>query len=61
MVTRAMAPESACCMNSLKVTVRGDPAWNFVEKFQMRMPRTMSATQNNRLFNVEFKQSLPKP
>ena len=59
MVTRAILPDSACCMNSLKFIVRGEPDWNLVEKFQIRTPRTMSATQNNRLFNVEFKQSLP--
>jgi hypothetical protein len=56
-----MVPESADCMNSLKLTVRGEPDWNFVEKFQMSTPRTTSAIQNNRLFNVEFTQSLPKP
>jgi len=60
-VTRATPPESAHDMNSLKVTVRGEPDWNFVEKFQISTPRTTSAIQNNRLFTVEFNQSLPKP
>ncbi len=60
MVTRATLPESACCMNSLNVTLFSC-VWNLVEKFQMSTPSTTSAIQNNRLFNVEFKQSLPKP
>ena len=47
-------------MKSLKVTVFS-ACWSFVEKFQISTPRTTSAIQNNRLFNVEFKQSLPKP
>ena len=46
-------------MNSLNVIVFS-ACWNFVEKFQMSTPRTTSAIQNNRLFNVEFKQSLPE-
>jgi hypothetical protein len=47
-------------MNSLNVTVFS-ACWSLVEKFQIRTPRTTSAIQNNRLFNVEFKQSLPAP
>ena len=47
-------------MNSLNVIVFS-ACWNLVEKFQMSTPRTTSTIQNNRLFNVEFKQSLPKP
>ena len=53
MTTRATWPESAACMNSLNVIVFS-ACWNFVEKFQMSTPRTTSAIQNNRLFNVEF-------
>ena len=60
MTTRATLPWSAHCMNSLNVTVLS-ACWNLVEKFQMSTPRTTNAIQNNRLFNVEFKQSLPKP
>src|SRR4051812_1191234 len=33
--------------------------WNLVEKFQMSTPRTTSAIQNNRLFNVEFTRKSP--
>src|SRR3954467_4087703 len=58
MVTPATVPESTQEMNSLNEAVRSCD-WNFVEKFQMRTPTTKSTTQNNRLFNVEFKQSLP--
>ena len=47
-------------MNSLNVIGRSC-CWNFVEKFQMSTPTTTSTTQNNKLFKVEFKQSLPKP
>jgi hypothetical protein len=60
MTTRATWPESTACQNSLNVIVFS-ACWSFVEKFQIRTPRTTSAIQNNRLFNVEFKQSLPKP
>ncbi len=41
-------------MNSLNVTVFS-ACWSLVEKFQISTPRTTSAIQNNRLFNVEFK------
>src|SRR3954447_7671405 len=58
MMTFATWPESAACMNSLKVMVFST-CWNFVEKFQMSTPRTTSAIQNNRLFNVEFTRRFP--
>src|SRR4051795_1158603 len=58
MMTFATWPESAACMNSLKVIVFST-CWNFVEKFQMSTPRTTSAIQNNRLFNVEFTRRFP--
>src|SRR6266508_4851917 len=45
-------------MSSLNEIVRSC-CWNFVEKFQISTPTTTSTTQNNRLFNVEFKQGLP--
>jgi hypothetical protein len=54
MVTPATVPESTHWMNSLNEAVRSWD-WNFVEKFQMSTPTTKSTTQNNRLFNVEFK------
>src|SRR5258706_1235820 len=46
-------------MNSLNEIVRSC-CWNLVEKFQISTPTTTSTTQNNRLFNVEFKQGLPR-
>src|SRR3954467_1591817 len=58
MTTFATWPESAACMNSLKVMVFST-CWNFVEKFQMSTPRTTNAIQNNRLFNVEFTRRFP--
>jgi hypothetical protein len=58
MITLATFPESARDMNSLKVATRSCD-WSRVEKFQMSTPTTKSTIQNNRLFSVEFKQSLP--
>src|SRR5262245_43935425 len=58
MVTPATLPESTIEMNSLNDAGRSCDC-NFVEKFQMSTPTTKSTTQNNKLFNVEFKQSLP--
>jgi hypothetical protein len=57
-VTPATLPESTIEMNSLNDAVRSCD-WNFVEKFQMRTPTTKSTTQNNKLFNVEFKREPP--
>jgi hypothetical protein len=45
-------------MNALKSRSLGC-CWNLVEKFQITTPTTTSTTQNTRLFNVEFTESLP--
>src|SRR3954465_2275072 len=58
MMTFATWPESAACMNSLKVMVFST-CWNSNQEFQMSTPRTTSAIQNKRLFNVEFTRRFP--
>ena len=60
-VTRAIVARVGLRHELAERDADGRACWNFVEKFQISTPTTTSTIQNNRLFNVEFKQSLPKP